>query len=102
MRWRFIFIIFVFGTLYSVLVFHLYNIQIVKNLYYSARAQFLSEAGVLEKYRGDIYFIDKNNNLIQAALNKDYDMIYAVPSEIQKEAKLNNSDTADWAEKLSP
>ena len=39
-------------------------------------------SGTLEARRGNIYFTDKNNNLIPAALNKEYPMIYAVPKDI--------------------
>ena len=55
-------------------------------------------SGILEAPRGNIYFTDRNNNLIQAALNKEYPMIYAVPKEIQQQG----TSTLAYSEKLAP
>src|SRR3989338_3851533 len=70
--------------IYSSLIFNIYNLQIEKGEYYSARAESQYRlAGLLEPKRGNIYFTDKNNNLIPAALNKLYPVVFAVPEEIK-------------------
>ncbi len=97
MKWRFFIIIFPFVIAYFFLITNLYNIQLNKSDYYLARAASqLNAAGNLEPNRGNIYFTDKNNNLIQAVLNKNYDMIFAVPKEIQQGIKIG-----DFIEKLA-
>lgn len=91
--WRINSLIFVFGILYFLLIFNIYKLQIEKSIYYLTQAQSQEKAsGVFEAVRGNIFFTDRNNNLIPAALNKDYPIIYAVPKEIQQNA----------AEKLAP
>ncbi len=84
MKWRITSLIFIFGILYLVLIFNIYNLQFEKRDYYLARAMSQQETnGVIEPTRGNIYFADINNNLIQAALNKEYSTIFAVPKEIR-------------------
>ena len=62
-----------------------------------ARAEFLRRlSGVFQTTRGHIYFIDKNNNSDKAAFNKNYPVIFVVPTETQA------NKTANYAEKLSP
>jgi len=104
MQWRIKSLIFVFGILYFVLIFNIYNLQIQKGIYYLTRAETQEQAsGVLEAPRGNIYFVDRNNNLIPAALNKEYPMIYAVPKEIQKNNNdYDNDNIRNYAEKLAP
>ncbi|MEK7555361.1 MAG: penicillin-binding protein 2 [Patescibacteria group bacterium] len=98
MRWRFIFLLFFFGGLYALLIFKIYNLQLKNGDYYSERAEAQQRAGgELESIRGNIYFTDKNNNLIPAVLNKEYPEIYAVPKEIQ-----GNNNNKEYAERLSP
>jgi len=93
--WRIRILIFFFSILYLLLIFNIYNLQIEKRIYYLTKAETQERAsGVFEAPRGNIYFIDRNNNLIPAALNKDYSMIYAVPKEI------NNDNDYDY-DKLS-
>jgi len=95
--WRIRILIFFFSILYLLLIFNIYNLQIQKGIYYLTRAETQEQAsGVFEAPRGNIYFIDRNNNLIPAALNKDYSMIYAVPAEVQGDVKQS------YAEKLAP
>lgn len=99
MRWRFITIILFFGILYLVLVFNIYNLQLKKGIFYLTKAEFQQLASrSLEANRGNIYFLDKDNSLVPAALNKEYSTVYAVPKEIQEAAGLNTRATA---EKLS-
>ncbi|MEK7193841.1 MAG: penicillin-binding protein 2 [Patescibacteria group bacterium] len=96
MRWRILTVIIGFGILYLVLLSKLYDIQFNKSAYYSAQAESQNIAsGLLKATRGNIYFIDKNNKLIQAVLNKDYATIIAVPKDIQESAR-------SYAEKLAP
>jgi len=95
--WRIRILIFFFSILYLLLIFNIYNLQIEKRIYYLTKAETQERAsGVFEAPRGNIYFIDRNNNLIPAALNKDYSMIYAVPAEVQGDVKQS------YAEKLAP
>jgi len=108
-QFRFITLITSVIAAYSVLIFNIYNLQIKKGLYYSARAQSQYQlAGFLEPHRGTIYFGDKNDNLIPAAINKSYDTIFAVPKEIQdldkaveNLAPILNIDQAELRKKLS-
>jgi cell division protein FtsI/penicillin-binding protein 2 len=90
-------LIFIFGILYLLLIFNIYNLQIEKRIYYLSKVETQAQAsGVFEAPRGNIYFTDRSNNLIPAALNKDYPMIYAVPAEAQGDVKQS------YAEKLAP
>ena len=85
MKWRYFTIIGVIIISHIFLVFNIYNLQFNKGAFYSAQAQYQNNAsGILESERGNIYFTDKNNNLIPAVLNKDYSVIFAVPKEIQE------------------
>lgn len=86
MKWRYFTIISVIIISHIFLVFNIYNLQFNKRAFYSAQAQYQNNAGgILESERGNIYFTDKNNNLIPAVLNKDYFVIFSVPKEIQDE-----------------
>lgn len=89
-------ITFGFFAAFAALAVNLYDLQFNKTDYFSAKIKFLYGAsGILEPSRGNIYFVDKNNNLIIAALDKDYDAIFAVPKEIQQ------VDVKIYSEKLS-
>ncbi len=99
MQWRIKFLIFFFGVLYLLLIFNIYNLQIEKRIYYLTQAETQERlSGVFEAPRGNIYFIDRSNNLIQAALNKDYPTVYAVPEETRKDPDMRTN----YAEKLAP
>ncbi|MFA5099073.1 MAG: penicillin-binding protein 2 [Candidatus Paceibacterota bacterium] len=99
MQWRIKGLIFFFGALFLFLIFNVYSVQIQKGDYYLAKAKMQEEAsGGFEAPRGSIYFLDKNNNSVQAAMNKDYPIVYAVPVEIQ----ASGESIASYAEKLSP
>ncbi|MEE8131436.1 MAG: penicillin-binding protein 2 [Candidatus Paceibacterota bacterium] len=98
MNWRFLLILIFFGGLYSLLIYNISELQLEKWEYYSSQAEAQQRAdGELEPVRGNIYFTDKNNNLIPAVLNKEYSVIYAVPVETQTNADL----TRTYAENLS-
>jgi len=90
MQWRIKTLFFLFGILYLLLIFHIYNLQIEKRVYFLTKAENQERAsGTFKAPRGNIYFVDRNNNLIPAALNKEYPMVFAVPKEIYNE---NNYD----------
>ncbi|MBI5147791.1 MAG: penicillin-binding protein 2 [Parcubacteria group bacterium] len=92
---RFIIAISFFGVLYAALILGLYNLQLEKGDYYSARAASQNQsADILESKRGKIYFTGRNGNLIPAAINKEFSSIFAVPDEI--------ADKKGAAEILSP
>ncbi|MBI5079302.1 penicillin-binding protein 2 [Candidatus Wolfebacteria bacterium] len=100
MRWRIIFLIVVFLLPYPILIFRIYNLQLAEGNYYLTRAASQRKAsGVLEAERGNIYFNDKNNNRILAALDKEYAVIYAVPKEIHEGIK--NGDTESFLKETS-
>lgn len=66
------------------LIAHLYVIQINKGQYYTQQAFAQDEAaGILRARRGTIYMTDKNGTHVPVVLNKDYSIIYAVPTEIE-------------------
>ncbi|OGY64669.1 MAG: hypothetical protein A3I24_00265 [Candidatus Harrisonbacteria bacterium RIFCSPLOWO2_02_FULL_41_13b] len=70
--------------IYSALIFKIYYLQIERGQDYIAKAESqVGSAGLLRARRGNIYFTDKNHNLIPAAINKDYPVVYAVPKEIE-------------------
>ncbi len=84
MKWRIGLLIFVFSSLYASLIFNLYNLQIKKGLFFSTQAANQNKiAELLNPIRGNIYFIDKDNKEVPAALNKEFPIIYAVPKEIE-------------------
>ena len=86
MKLRLFSIFLFFIILYSSLIFKIYGLQIEKGGYYSARAASQNRlAGFLEPQRGSIYFTDRNDNFIPAAITKAYPVIFAVPKEIKDE-----------------
>lgn len=81
---RFAAIISIFTVLYGALFLNLYYLQIKKGESYIEKAEAqLALAGELEPVRGNIYFSDKKNSQIQAAINKDFPLVYAVPKKIE-------------------
>lgn len=92
----------VFAGLFGYLTFHLYTLQIRKGSMYVKLAQSQERAGQnLEALRGIIYFVDKNNARIPAALNKEYPKVYAVPTEIQRAVSRGTVQRASIAASLS-
>src|SRR3989344_2389507 len=81
--WRvWLIILAIFGS-YTTLTLKMYNLQVQKGGYYSARAA--SQASLQSSasgVRGGIYFTDKNNNRVPVATNREYPLIFAVPKEI--------------------
>lgn len=81
---RLIFVGIIIIGLYAALLGNFYRLQIEKGAYYSARRATQQRfAAYLAPPRGSIYFNDKYNNSIHAALNKMYPVIFAVPQEIE-------------------
>ncbi len=80
---------------YASLLFKVYDLQLVKGGYYSARSgsQILSSELAAEN-RGIIYFTDNNGKHLPVVLNRDYPAIYAVPKVIE--------DPQEAAHALSP
>ncbi len=69
---------------YSLLFFHLYDLQIIKGGYYLARAESQYAArNAASANRGIIYFTDKDINKISATSNKDSPVVYVVPKDIE-------------------
>ena len=77
-------IIFLFG---GSILFRLYNLQVVKFDFYTARASSQHEAmKSLEPKRGRIFIQDSNNSkpgeeLYPLATNKEFALVYAKPNE---------------------
>lgn len=95
MTWRLWLITFVIAVSYSALLFNIYNLQIEKGNYYAVRAASQNRVRDYQAARrGNIYFRDKNDNLIPAAINREYPVVYAVPKEIENPVLA--------AEKLAP
>lgn len=102
MTWRLRTLIVFFAFLYAFLIFNIYNLQINKSSIYVTLAENQElRASALDAVRGNIYFTDKNMNPIPAALNKEYEIIFAVPTEIQQTAEAEGNPLSSIAEKLS-
>lgn len=83
MGFRISLLIGVFCFLYALLGFKLYNIQLDKGGYYSAKAASLTEwSSSSVSNRGSIYLTDSSGSEIPAAINRYYPQIYAVPKDI--------------------
>ena len=77
---------------YALLLFHLYQVQLVKGGYYFAKAA--SEVAASQGTngnRGAIYFTDQNGNELPAAIEKTFPIIYAVPSSIDDVQEAANT-----------
>ena len=102
MTWRLTILIVFFAFLYSFLIFNIYNLQINKSSIYVSLAENQElAANTHDAIRGNVYFTDRNNNPIPAAMNKEFEIIFAVPTEIQKIAAANGESLSSIAEKLS-
>ncbi len=88
---RFRLLIIAIFAAYATLLFHLYDLQIVKGKQYLARAesQYLA-SGLINSKRGIIYFTDRDNIPFPAALNKDFPTVYAVPKLIEDAKEAAN------------
>jgi cell division protein FtsI/penicillin-binding protein 2 len=92
---RFTIIILVFSLAYMSLGFRFYNLQIENGRQYLAKAEdIIAGANLVEPERGNIFFTDKNNNLMPAAIKKEYQNIVASPKDM--------ADAEEAVEILSP
>lgn len=90
-------------------IYALYGIQIEQGEKYAQRAQAQQAfGGVLVAPRGGIFITDKDNSKIPAALGKEYQVIYAVPAELDdvseaasQIAELLSLDVNSLTKKLS-
>lgn len=83
MAYRFATVIGILVSAYVFLLFHLFQLQLVKGDFYTAQAD--SEAASLANAnvnRGAIYFTDENGNTLPAAVDQEFPIIYADPSII--------------------
>ena len=77
---------------YSFLIFRLYNLDLVKGGYYTARAESETLASEdLSAHRGAIYFTDRSGSTLPAAINKNFPIIYAVPKAIEDPQESANA-----------
>lgn len=84
MRFRFFLISFFFFILFGLIEAKLYHLQILKRDYYFNKVEALNELQKeLALKRGKIFFTDRHNNEIPVAINKKYQVVYAVPKEIE-------------------
>lgn len=103
MNWRTNTLLIFFVSLYGLLVFKLFTLQVEKGTWYVRLAQSReAAAGTLLPSRGNIYFTDRNHNRIPAALNKEYPVIYAVPKELAREEERGGGRVRDVAAWLTP
>ncbi len=94
MRSRFALLIVVMVGAYGVLLLHLYELQLIRGGYYTARAASQNLSTITTANRGSIYFSDENGNLLPAAVNKSYPIIYAIPKDL--------ADVPEAANMLAP
>jgi cell division protein FtsI/penicillin-binding protein 2 len=85
---RFTFLAVAVVAVYGFLFFHLFDLQVLDNQEYRAAAesQYAASLGLPSASRGSIYFTDGNGKRLPAAINKDFPVIYAVPSVIEDPA----------------
>ena len=77
---------------YSFLIFRLYDLELIKGGYYTARAESETLASEnLSANRGSIYFTDHDGGLLPAAVDKDFPIIYAVPKAILDSEEAANT-----------
>ncbi|MEK7094130.1 MAG: penicillin-binding protein 2 [Patescibacteria group bacterium] len=92
---RFSIILLAIFCAYALLVFNLYDLQVVQGKRYVARADSQS-SGVDWQVarRGSIFFTDRNDNSMQIATVKDVSFLYAIPKDM--------NDIAETAHQLAP
>lgn len=89
-NWRMYFIFLVFFGIGCVCIGRFFDLQVLNYDKFSAQA--ISQAQFKQNdwqfLRGKIYFQDKNQKLIPAAINKSFSQIYAVPEEIDNPIEM--------------
>jgi cell division protein FtsI/penicillin-binding protein 2 len=92
MAYRFTLLITCLVAAYALLAFHLYQLQFTKGGYYLAKAQMqIVAAQGANGTRGAIYFTDKDGSALPAALEKQFPVIYAVPTAINDADEAANT-----------
>ncbi|MDO8504868.1 MAG: penicillin-binding protein 2 [Candidatus Liptonbacteria bacterium] len=80
---RFAFLISAVSIAYGFLLFHLYEVQLLRGSSYLVQAESQDNLQNFQTARrGSIYFADKNGNRMLVASKKGFPEIYAVPKEI--------------------
>ena len=83
MAYRFATVIVILVSAYAFLLFHLYQVQLVKGGYYLAKADSETAASTAATAnRGAIYFTDKDGKTLPAALNQNFETIWASPKDV--------------------
>jgi len=93
----------VFVALFSGLIlYRLFILSVVRHsIYYqTAQAQNENISNVLA--RGNIYLTDKNSDLILAATNKKFPLVYVIPADINKSDQSKIAETVAGALNISP
>jgi len=92
MVFRFTVIISILFCAFGLLIWKVYNLQIVHGDYYTARAESeYSALNALTASRGLVYFTDKDGNQLPAVVNKDFPVIYAVPKDVEDPEEAANA-----------
>ena len=80
-------LVWVFSLAFALLGYRFYDVQLSHGDYYGKQAEGANLFGnYLIPKRGSIYFSDKDGERVPAAVNKEYPVVYAVPSEIEDPA----------------
>ena len=88
---RFISVISVLCIAYGLLLFHLYDVQVLQGKQYLAQAKSQYAAlSATSARRGALYFTDRDGNKVPAATSKEYPVIYAVPKAIEDPEEAAN------------
>lgn len=77
---------------YALVIFRLYDLQVLQGNQLLARAgsDYLA-LKFLRANRGAVYFTDKDGNLLPAATNKNFPLVYAVPAVIDDSQEAANA-----------
>ncbi len=77
-------LVWVFSLAFALLGYRYYDVQLSQGDYYGRQATASNIiGGDLIPQRGSIYFLDKDDEQVPAAVNKEYPVVYAVPSEVE-------------------
>ena len=91
---RILFLLIIFISLGLLIWGRFFYLSIIRHEYYLAKAKILSASSGSAAPRGSVFLTDKDAIPFAAALNKEFPLIYAVPSKIKEPEIL--------AEKLAP
>jgi len=77
-------LVWLFSLAFALLGYRFYDVQLSQGDYYGKQASAsYTIGGYLVPKRGSIYFSDKNGEQFPAAVNKEYPVVYAIPSEVE-------------------